>query len=204
MKKLATSTQRLGAVALIALVVTLSFGAAGCSGTSIAKDIVNWTPSLDSAAQTIAAIDPVLLPEAAGFVAVTQLVDSAAQAYLKNPSASALAQLQAQITNAQQKVNAALLSAAGIGSKTVQQQVLAALNTYGTIANTLLALVSSISSKTAVAVMATRSTVKLAQVLPYLDRRQAAALIAAHYQEPLPAAYAQIDSTLRGETAAGF
>jgi hypothetical protein len=46
----ANSTAKLGVWALIALLLPFT---AGCSGTSVAQNIVNWTPTLQSAVATV-------------------------------------------------------------------------------------------------------------------------------------------------------
>jgi hypothetical protein len=190
--KLFGNQGRLGVLALTLVLVVGMLPVAGCSGATVAQDIVNWTPALDSAASTIATIDPALLPEAAAFIAVSQAVDTQAKAYLLNPTASVLAQLQTAIVTAQQQVNSALLTAARVVDTATQKHVLAVLQTYGTIVVALLGLVQSISSKAAVARMAADSPLKLAQVAPYSDRELAARIVALHYGEPLLTARIQV------------
>jgi hypothetical protein len=70
-----------------------------------------------------------------------------AKAYLANPTASVLAQLQAAVVAFQQQVNASLLQAAKITNPNSQQQVLNAINAVATVVLAILALVQSISSK---------------------------------------------------------
>ena len=194
----------LGAVMLCAVLVVGTLPMAGCSGATVAQDIVNWTPALQSAAGTIASIDPVLLPEATAFVALSSAVDAEAKAYLANPGASLLAQLQTAIVTAQQQANASLLTAAKIVDQTTQKHVLAAIQTYATIVNTLLSLIGSISSKAAVAQMAQASTIKLAAVEPYLDRPRAVSMISEHYRESLNIASAQEAMNEAALVRAGF
>lgn len=207
----AGTTQKLGAWALIALLLPATF-ASGCSGKSVAQDIVNWTPALQQAVATVDSTAAVLVPaDAAIFAAATVSFDALstalvaqAKAYLANPSASALEQLQAQIVAFQQQVNTALLSAAHITNTTSQQHALTVIQAVATIAATMLALVQSVSSKTAVAQMAAQSTVKLAMVEPYLDREAAAVTLARHYEEPVAAARVQVGETEAALAQAGF
>ena len=85
----------------------------------MAQDIVNWTPALQSAVATVDSTAALLAPADAplfaaatvGFDAASNLLMAQAKAYLANPSASALAQLQNQVVILQQQVNAALLQA---------------------------------------------------------------------------------------------
>ncbi|MGD0548116.1 MAG: hypothetical protein ABR991_09880, partial [Terracidiphilus sp.] len=68
----------------------------------------------------------------------------------------------------------------------------------------ILALVTSISSKAAVARMASEATIKLAVVQPYLDEGKSAAILASHYGEPVSVASAQIAQLESGAAQAGF
>lgn len=172
-------------------VALISLPVAGCSGSQVAQDIVNWTPALQSAVQTVDASAAVLDPAAApifaaatvGFDAASNVLVAEARAYLANPSASKLSLLQTAVTTFQQNVNAATLQAAKITNPASQQAALSALNNVATIVNTILALVGSISGTTALNHMADQSTIKLAQVAPYEDLGQQVRMIAAHYGE---------------------
>jgi hypothetical protein len=207
-----TSTTKLGALLLCALLVAGTLPMTGCSGTTIAQDIVNWTPALqtavttvDSTAALLAPADaPIFIAATAGFDAASNLLVAQARAYLANPSASLLAQLQTQIVAFQQQVNASLLQAAHIVNQASQAHALAAINAVATVVNSIFALIQSISSHVAVAQMAAHSTIKLAQVQPYLDNRAATALVASHYDEPLALARIQIAKTERSAIQSGF
>jgi len=171
------SSAKLGAWALIALLLPLPF-LGGCSGSTVAQDIVNWTPSLQSAVATVDSTAALLAPQDApvftaatiGFDAASNLLDTQAKAYLANPSATLLAQLQTQIVALQQQVNAALLQSAKIANPASQQHALSAIQAVATIVTALVALVQSVSTRAAVAQMAAESTVKMAAVRPYLKR----------------------------------
>jgi len=207
----AGSTQKLGAWALIALLLPLPF-MGGCSGATVAQDIVHWTPALQSAVATVDSTAALLMPADApifsaatvGFDAASNLLVAQSKAYLANPNATTLAQLQAQVVALQQNVNAALLSAAKIVDPASQQHALNAISAVGTIVNAMLALVESISSKAQVAQMAAQSTIKLAQVRPYLDGSQAARIVAGHYGEPLELARIQVAQAERNAAQAGL
>ena len=205
------STARLGAWALIALLLPLPF-VSGCSETSVAQNIVNWTPALESAVATVdstaallaPADAPVFAAATAGFDAASNLLVAQAKAYLANPSASVLAQLQAAVVAFQQQVNASLLSAAKITNPASQQSVLNAINAVGTVVLAMLALVQSVSSKVAVARMASQSTIKLATVRPYMDESKAVAMVASHYGEPAEWAHDQERQVKLSAAQAGF
>jgi hypothetical protein len=205
------STAKLGAWALIALLLQLPF-VSGCSGTTVAQDIVNWTPALQSAVATVNSTAALLAPEdapifvaaTAGFDAASNLLVAQAKAYLANPSASVLAQLQAAVVAFQQQVNASLLQAAKITNPNSQQHVLNAINAVATVVSAMLALVTSISSKAQVARMASQSHLKLAAVRPYLDEGKAAAMVAGHYGEPVELARVQVAQVELSTAQAGF
>lgn len=205
------STAKLGAWALIALLLPLPFDS-GCSGATVAQDIVNWTPALqsavasvDSTAALLAPADaPIFTAATSGFDAASTLLVTQAKAYLSNPSATTLAQMQAQVVALQQQVNAALLQAAHIVNPASQQHALAAIQAVGVTVNAILSLVESISSKAAVAQMAAHSTIKLAAVRPILDQDRAAAAVAAHYSEPITLARMQVAQAEASQMQAGF
>ena len=207
----AGSTAKLGVWALIALLLPAPF-LGGCSGTAVARDIVNWTPTLESAVATVdstaallaPADAPVFAAATAGFDAASKLLVNQAKAYLANPTAGVLAELQSQVVAFQQQVNAALLSAAKIANPASQQHVLSAINSVGAVVTAMLALVTSISSKAAVAQMAFHSTIKLATVRPWLDEDKAAVMVAGHYGEPVEQARIQVASLELGAARAGF
>lgn len=174
------STRLLGAVMLCAVLVMGTLPMVGCTGNQVAQNIVNWTPALQSAVATVDSTAALLAPtEAPIFVAATIGFDAAsnvlvaqAKAYLANPSAGVLAQLQTAVVIFQQQVNASLLSAAKITNPASQQHVLAAINGVATIVTAMLGLVQSVSGKAAVAQMASASTIKLAEVRPYMDAQR--------------------------------
>jgi hypothetical protein len=207
-----TSTAKLGVLMLCAILITGTMPLAGCSGSAVAQDIVNWTPTLESAVATVdstaallnPADAPVFAAATAGFDAASNLLVQQAKAYLANPTASVLAQLQAAVVAFQQQVNASLLSAARIVNLNSQQHVLNAINAVGTVVTAILALVQQVSSKSAIARMASQSTVKLAAVSPYMDERKAAAMVAMHYSEPIDLARRQVAQTERSVMQAGF
>jgi hypothetical protein len=205
------STAKLGAWALISLLLPLPFPA-GCSGVTVAQDIVNWTPALQSAVATVDSTAALLAPQDApiftaatvGFDAASNLLVAQAKAYLANPAAGTLAQMQAQVVTFQQQVNASLLQAAKISNTASQQHALAAIQGVATIVGAMLALVQTISSKAQVAQMAAASTIKLTAVRPLLDDSTAVAAVATHYGEPAELARAQVARAEFAAAQAGF
>ena len=205
------TTAKLGVWALIALLLPLPF-VSGCSGKSVAQDIVNWTPALQSAVATVDSTAALLAPADApifaaatvGFDAASNLLVAQAKAYLANPSASMLAQLQTAVVTLQQNVSAATLSALKIVDQKSQTLAMNAIDAVGTILNAVLALVISVSSKAQVAQMASLSTIKLAQVRAYRNEGNAAEIVAGHYGEPVGLARIQVALVERNEGLAGF
>jgi hypothetical protein len=205
------TSAKLGAWALIALLIQVPF-MSGCSGVTVAQDIVNWTPTLQGAVATVDTTAALLAPADApifavatvGFDAASNLLAAQAKAYLANPGAGALAQLQTQVVTFQQQVNAALLTVGKIVDPASQQHALSAIQAVGTIISAMLALVQSISSKTAVAGMAARSSVKMASVEQYIDVEMAARMVAGHYGEPVGMARIQVSQAEQNAVMAGF
>lgn len=204
-------SSKLGAWALIALLIPLPW-MSGCNGTTIAQNIVNWTPTLQSAVAAVdaagAVIDPAAAPifttATAGFNAAANLLVSQAKAYLANPSASLLAEMQAQVVNFQQIVNQALLSAARIVDTKSQQYALSVIQVVATAVNAILALVAQLSGKVALAAMAVGAHVKLSQIEQYRDRELEAKIVAVHYGEMVSAAREQVAAVEQMEVQAGF
>jgi hypothetical protein len=207
-----TATAKLGVLMLCALLVSGTMPMSGCSATSVAQDIVNWTPTLQSAVATVDSTASLLAPADApiftaatvGFDAASNVLVAQAKAYLANPTASILAQLQTQVVAFQQQVNAALLSAAKIVDPASQKKALTDINLVATVVNAMLALVASISSKAQVARMAAQSTVKLAQVRPYLDEKKTDAMVAEHYGQPSAWAIQQVGQVEMRAAQTGF
>ncbi|MGD0829792.1 MAG: hypothetical protein ABR907_02535 [Terracidiphilus sp.] len=205
------STTKLGVWALIALLLPATF-LSGCSGITVAQEIVNWTPTLQSAVATLNSTASLLEPADApifaaatvGFDAASNLLISQAHAYLANPTTPVLQQLQAAVVAFQQNVNASLLQAAKISNPNSQQHVLNGINAVGTVVTAILSLVESVSSKSQVAAMAAQSTIKLASVQTYLNESQAAAIVASHYSEPLELARLQVRQAEATATHSGF
>jgi hypothetical protein len=147
---------------------------------------------------------PIFAAATVGFDAASNALMAQAKAYLANPNASVLAQLQTAVVTFQQRVNVALLQAAKISNPASQQKALADLNVVATAVNAILSLVNSISSKVAVAQMAQQSTIKLAMVQPLLDEDKAAVLVANHYGEPVELAQMQVRQAEVYAYQAGF
>jgi hypothetical protein len=149
--------------------------------------------TVNSTAALLALADaPIFVAATVGFDAASNLLVAQAKAYLANPSAGVLAQLQAAVVAFQQQVNASLLSAVKITNTNSQTHVLNAINAVATAVMAILALVASISSKAAVTRMTSQSTIKLSTVRSYLDENKAAAMVAAHYGEPVELARVQV------------
>lgn len=204
---------KLGAWALISLLCVSLVTITGCKATTVAQDIVNWTPALqaavytaDSAAAMLLPADAVIINAAtADFDTVSNELVAQAKAYLANPSASLLGQLQAQVVTFQQQVNGALLASAKIVDAKSQTLVMNAINAVAMIVTAIVALVASISSKVAVARMAQDSTIKLADLpAPAQNLDAAIPVVAGHYGESMALAQAQVLTAHTMLVQAGF
>jgi hypothetical protein len=181
----------------------------------VAQEIVNWTPAFTSAIDTAGNAAELLLVVDPGASLIVKTVVTgvdllapqfviAAKAYLANPNQTTLQVLQALIVQIQNGVNAQLLAAAKITNPTTQQQVLTAINGIGTIVNTLLGLIQSVSSTAQVESMQTHVTVTLAMVQRQLDlnaMERASLQVSAdlRLEQPIHA-----QDWLQSEMAAGF
>jgi hypothetical protein len=177
-----TDTAKLGAIMLCVLVISAMMPMSGCTQQqkiSVAQEIVNWTPVFISTADTvnsaIESLDPgtvfILGPLTLAINAFGPQLQEAAQNYLNNPSQTTLQVLQALVTQIQQNVSATLLTAAKITNPNSQATATKQINLLATVANTILALVQTLSSKGQVAVMASHAPIKLAMVRRLLDER---------------------------------
>lgn len=179
---------KLGVIMLCCVLVSGLF-ASGCSGTQAAQDIVNWTPALEAAIATVDSTAAILAPQYApiftaatvGFDAAGSLIVTQAKAYLANPSASVLAQLQTGVVTFEQQVNAALLAAARIVDPASQAHALAAIQGVGAIVNAWLGTIASISSKSAIAKMTAAAPIKLGSVMRFENFGLQVALLQQYY-----------------------
>jgi len=96
------------------------------------------------------------------------------------------------------------LSAVKVVDVASQAHILAVIQGVGTIVNTILALVTWVSSKAQVAAMATASTIKLAEVRSRMWQDRSIAVVAAHYGEPATVAAIQVDRIQVQLDRAGF
>jgi hypothetical protein len=170
MKNIATS-KFVSTALLCVFMMGFSSGCSRTTATKVASDIVNWTPALTSAVAVVDSTAASLLPAdaiiftavTAGFDAASTLVVAEAQAYLANPSAT---------TALQQNTSAALLNAIKISDPNSQRLALAAINGIALIANTILALVQSISSPAQLKAMSARTGIKFSTIRPLLDKKK--------------------------------
>lgn len=210
-KATSTSGAILRSGVVVALLLPLPF-LDGCTGKTVAQDIVSWTPALQSAVAALDSTAAVLSPQnepafaaiTAGFDAASNVLVVQAKAYLANPNAGTLAQLQMQVVTFQQQVNAALLTAAGIVNPTSRQKALLAVQAVATAVAAILALVQSVSSGQAVAAMAAASAIKTAEVEPLLNRDAEVQVVAAHYEEPVGIAAEQVEQARAAAVEAGL
>jgi len=207
----AGSPAKLGAWALLALVLQTAV-TSGCSGASVAQNIVNWTPTLQSAVATVdstaALLDPadtaIFAAATMGFDAASNVLVAQAKAYLANPSAGVLAELQVAVVTLQQQVNASLLQMARITNPNSRQHALNSISAVGTTVSAMLALVQSVSGKAAVARMAAQAPLKMATILPLIDADRSAQMLATHYGESMELARAQMEQAEQAQIEAGF
>lgn len=200
---------KLGAWALIAVLMLGIVPTVGCSGQSVAQQIVGWTPFIDSALTTLGSVagslapqDSVIIdPVVTDLVTAQNLLKNQAQAYLANPTAGVLAQLQAQAVTFQQSLNSAVLTALKITNSDSQKRIIAQIQVVLTGATAVLALLQTIKGNT---LTVTTGSVTTSQVLPYLDESKSVALVAQHYGEPEFVAAYQVHQAERSLMAVGL
>ena len=175
----------------------------GCNGITVAQDIVNWNPTIQSTAATVAAAVSILQPQdalivaaaLAGFKGAGDLAVAQANAYLANPGASTLQLLQSAVVAFEQQINASLLAAARIIDPKSQQIVVAALGAVGAAINAVLALIAGIKGNT-LSAMGVNAPIKISQVRHLYNPAAVNMEIAAHYQiSPQSAGVAVQDKT---------
>jgi hypothetical protein len=160
-----------------------------CSASTVAQDIVAWTPTLISTAQTVdsvvAGLDPanatLIIAVGQTFTAAATVVENQAKAYLANPSATALGQLQAQALAFQQQVNTALLNAFKVVNAASQKALALALNGAVTVITAILSLITTIKGTT-LTPSAINANVATAKVMPLINQEQSIQLVMAHYK----------------------
>jgi hypothetical protein len=201
------STAKLGALMLCALTLMGTLPTIGCTAaqkTNVAQQIVNWTPTVESAVNTITATAALLDPAAApvfatatvGFDMLASGFVSAAKAYLANPNQTNLQLLQTLIVQFQQNVNTGLLQTAGIKNADSQKTALAAINGLATALNAVLALIQGISTPAQVKAMSAQVHVTLATVRPLMDENALRTAGAQYHVTP--------DQFFAYEASAGF
>lgn len=213
-----TMKRRLTSLVTITCLWAATCAVTGCTPqekVNVAQNILNWIPALQSTVGTIdatgALLDPAAAPifalATAGMTAAGNLLVPALQAYIANPTAPALTQIQIQVATFQQSINSAVLQAARIVDPASQQKALLSINGIGTIVSAILALVTSIKGNTP-AVAASVVTVKTSQIQPILDRpelrRQTAQIIAEHYAVSAASAQSMVQAGRMELAHAGF
>jgi hypothetical protein len=200
-------SQKLNAIGLSLLTLLASMTA--CNGSTVAQDIVTWTPTIISTANvvgsTVSVLAPqyalVIAPAVAGFDIAAQTLSNQAQAYLANPGQTTLQALQTQVTTFAASVNAAMLQAAKITDPASQQKILVAIQALSVGVNAVLALVASIKGNTATAAPA---AVRIAQVEPLMNRDLTIRIVADHYGVSAERAAFQVDVNTALLERAGF
>lgn len=180
----------------------------GCSATTVANDIVNWTPTVQSAVAAVDAMGSVLLPAdavifnvaTAGFDAASNELVAQAKAYQANPTKTVLASLQQAVVVFEQTVNASLLAALKIVDPKSQAKVLADIGIIGTALNAIAALIMQIKGNT-LAQFASSAGVKFSASTYTPASVQ---LVADHYSISTEQASVLINTTLVSERQAGM
>ena len=156
----------------------------------------------NSLASQLAPQDAILIQ--AGVTAITigqDLLDKQAKAYLANPTAGILAQLQAQAVTFQQNVNAAVLTALKITNSDSQKRIIAQIQVVLTGATAVLALLQTIKGSS---LTIPTTTITTSTILPYLNEQRSVDLVAQHDGVPEFVASYRVHQAERSLQAAGL
>lgn len=146
----------------------------------IIQQINTHIPEVVAAADTVAATIAALTPaEAAliavcdgGFDAAAKTLQALTAAYLANPSASILQQIQDAINSLEAAINTATLNAFGIKNTVSQNLALAALKGLLTVVTVVFGLISQTETTAQLQALAATGTMHLAELRPYMDEHE--------------------------------
>jgi hypothetical protein len=169
----------------IALALICAVTLTGCTPAQqqttlqIVTEINTHIPEVVAGAQTVAATISALVPADAAVIGVADtafttgadLLQALTASYLKNPTASVLAQIQAAITTLEGQINTATLNATGIKNVALQNTVLAALKGLLTVVTVVFGLLAPTLTTAQLVQLREKNTIHLAKLRPYMDQR---------------------------------
>jgi hypothetical protein len=196
--------------ASVAAVLICAIAMTGCTPAQqqttvqVVTEINTHIPEVVAAAGTVAATVSALVPTDAAIIGIADTAFTAGAttlqaltaAYLKNPTASVLAQIQSAITTLESQINTATLNAVGIKDTVVENAVLAALKGLLTVVTVVFALIAPTLSTAQLMSIRESDTIHLAKLRPYMDQRV--------LQQEADAQGIDLNKAFRHATAAGF
>lgn len=174
------------------VVLTATLLTTGCTpaqqqtATAVISKVYAYLPSVQNAADTVAATVEMLAPPDAALIqigdtafdALAVTLQALCKSYLANPSASVLAQIQTAINTLNSTVNTAILNATGIKDAESQKLALAALKGLLTVSSVLLAFVAPTETTAQLWELRQTHTIHLAKMRPYMDEQELARVAA--------------------------
>lgn len=170
----------------------------------VVAEINTHLPEVVAAAGTAAATVSALLPADAAIVGVADVafttgattLEALTASYLKTPTASVFAQIQAAIATLEGQIDTATLNALGIKDQVLQNTVLAALKGLLTIVTVVFAAIAPTLSTAQLLSLRERNTIHLAKVRPYMNEQR--------LQQEAGLRGVDLDKAFRQAESAGF
>lgn len=144
--------------------------------TTVNSRLPEVVAAADTAAQVVASLDPasalLIEPADAAFDTLAKTLQALLTAYIANPSATALQQIQTAINTLESNVNTSVLAAAGIKNSASQALALAALKGLLTVVTIVFALISQTESVAMLEELRRTNTIHFAKVRKYMDENE--------------------------------
>ncbi len=179
------SRTRQSALAILLVASLFSVTLTGCTDqqkqttVQVVTNINAQIPAVIAGADTVAATLTAILPADALIIGVSstafdtaaKLVQSLTTAYLANPNADTLTQLQTAVATLEASVNTATLNAVKITNPTSQALALAALKGLLTVVSIVFGMIQATMTKAQVSALAATNMIHLALMRKYMDER---------------------------------
>jgi hypothetical protein len=147
--------------------------------TAINQHIPEVVAAADTVAATVELLDPasaaLLSVGDATFDTLAKTLQVLTAAYIANPNASTLQQIQTAINTLESNINTATLNAVGIKDVESQRLAVAALHGLLTVVTIVFGMIAPTESVTMLYQLRSTGTIHLAQVRPYMDAGELAA-----------------------------
>jgi len=208
----------MGAITAAIVISALLLTTTGCSSqqkltvTQVVQKVDAALPSIIAAATPVAAMIEQLNPadataigvKADAFVTLATQAKQLADAYLANPTTSALQQLQTAINTLQQNVSSATLNAVGIKDAESQAKAKLILGGFATLVAIVFGAISTTQTQAQLKALADTHTINMAALRPYLDERRLQRATEDYGRPWYVPAYAAVDQAFQQAVNAGL